>query len=150
LANAIEKVRVDFGAIIDFNCSNMETLTPRSVIETGDATDKKVTYASQGYLLGRIIYKDRSEGTLLYMTTTFFNGLSSDLYAYRKTHNEFPDEPTSDQYFDEKQFEAYRELGYQTSYKMMCDEKVMANIHVRHILGKPDIGSQNKGLYPSE
>jgi hypothetical protein len=140
LANAIEKVRVDFGAIIDLNCSNMETLTPRSVIETGDATDKKVTYASQGYLLGRIIYKDRSEGTLLYMTTTFFNGLSSDLYAYRKTHNDF----------DEKQFEAYRELGYQTAYKMMCDEKVMANIHVRHILGKPDIGSQNKGLYPSE
>lgn len=149
-ANAIEKVRVDFGALIDLNCSNMEALTPKSIIETGNAADKKVTYASQGYLVGRIIYKDRSEGTLLYMTTTFFNGLSADLYAYRKAHNEFPDQPTSDQFFDEKQFEAYRELGYQTAYKMMGDENVMANADVRNILGKPCIGSHHDELYPSE
>lgn len=25
----------------------------------------------------------------------FFKGLSADLYAYRKAHNEFPDQPTS-------------------------------------------------------
>ncbi|MFA6901722.1 MAG: hypothetical protein WC236_01430 [Gallionellaceae bacterium] len=140
LANAIEKVRADFGALILLDCANMEALTPSSVIETGDAADKKVTYATRGYLVGRIIYKDRSEGTLLYMTTTFFRGLSADLYAYRKRHSEFPDQATSDQFFDEKQFEAYRELGYQTAYEMMRDDKATGNEDVQRILGEPQIG----------
>lgn len=140
LANAMEKVRADFGAIIDFNCPDMELLTPKSVIETGVGTDQRVTYAKQGYLIGKITYNDREEGTLLYLTTTMFKELSADVYAYRKGHHEFPDQPTGDQFFDEKQFEAYRELGYQTAHKMMCDEDVLSNPDVKRILQTPQIG----------
>ena len=60
-------------------------------------------------------------GLLVYLTTTFFKELSADLHGYRQSHPEFPDEPTSDQFFDEKQFEAYRELGYQTAWRMMLE-----------------------------
>jgi hypothetical protein len=139
LANAMEKVRADFGAIIDFHCSDMETLTPRSVIETGDATGKKVTYSTRGYLIGTVIYKDRSRGTILFLATSFFNQLSADVYAYRKAHHEFPDQPTGDQFFNEKQFEAYRELGYQTAFYMMTDEEVQQHPDVQRILGKADL-----------
>lgn len=140
LANAIEKVRADFGALILFDSMDMETLTPKSVLETGEDSDKKVSYADRGYLIGRVIYKDREEATLIYLTTAFFKEVSADLYAYRKAHPEFPDEPTSDQFFDEKQFEAYRELGYQVTYRMMHDQDVLRTYDVRRILGEPDIG----------
>lgn len=139
LANAIEKVRADFGALVLFDTADMESLTPKSVIETGDDAGKKITYADRGYLIGRIIYNDREEATLIYLTTTFNKGLSADLYAYRKAHDEFPDEPTGDQFFDEKQFEAYRELGYQIAYRMMHDRDVIRDSHVHRILGEPDV-----------
>jgi len=34
------------------------------------------------------------------------------ILGYRAGHHEFPDEPTSDQFFDPVQFEAYRGLGF--------------------------------------
>ena len=39
------------------------------------------------------------------------NGLI-DIRQYAESHPEFPHEPTSDQFFDENQFEAYRHLGF--------------------------------------
>jgi len=144
LANAIEKVRADFGALVLFDSADMETLTPKSVIETGEDAGKKVSYAERGYLIGRVIYKDRDEATLIYLTTSFFKDVSADLYAYRKAHHEFPDEPTSDQFFGEQQFEAYRELGYQLAYRLMHDRKVLRNADVQRILGDPDVGKNAK------
>lgn len=144
LANAMEKVRADFGAIVSWHCTDLETLTPKSVIEAAKETDKRMTYADQGYLMGKIRYADDSEGTLLFLTTTFFKELSADLYSYRKNHNEFPDQPTSDQFFDERQFEAYRELGFQTAHAMMCDEKVRVNNDVESTLGIPQVEWREK------
>lgn len=117
LANAVEKVRADFGAIIDLCASDLAPLVPRKV---GDAR-KGPAFAERGFLVAGITYSRRAgqgehvdKGLLVYMTTTFFAGLSADLHGYRAAHPAFPDEPTSDQFFDEKQFEAYRELGFQT------------------------------------
>ena len=145
LANAMEKVRTDFGALIFFDGADMESLTPKSVIETGEDTGKKVTYADRGYLIGHIKYNDREEGTLIYLTTTFWKDLTADLYSYHKTHDEFPDEPTVDQFFDEKQFEAYRELGYQTAYQMMHDSDVVYDKNVYCVLGEPDVAPTPPG-----
>jgi hypothetical protein len=144
LANAIEKVRADFGALVLFDSADMETLTPKSVIETGEDAGSKVSYAERGYLIGRVIYKDRAKATLIYLTTSFFKEVSADLYAYRKAHHEFPDEPTSDQFFGEQQFEASRELGYQLSYRLMHDPDVLWNADVHRILGQPDVGKTVK------
>lgn len=116
LANAMEKVRTDFGAMIMIDDEQLKQLIPRE-----DTTMDGVATARQGYLVATINYADSSQGTLIYLTTTFFKGLSGDLYGYKKEHPAFPDEPTGDQFFDEKQFEAYRELGFQTAWKMMLD-----------------------------
>ena len=74
-----------------------------------------------------ILYPDREPGTFIFLKSPFFRTLSADLYGYKQTHKEFPDEPTSDQFFDEKQFEAYRELGYQTAWEMMNHGSVKAD-----------------------
>lgn len=143
LANAMEKVRADFGTLIVIDCDDAESLTPMA--EDASDLEKRMAYAKKGYLIANIIYNDKERGTLLYVTTSFFKELFADLYAYRKAHHEFPDQPTGDQFFDEKQFEAYRELGYQTAYRMMCDKNVQTHADVKGTLGAPDISCKPKG-----
>lgn len=129
LANCMEKVRADFGAIVHIKSSDLDDLVPhrRDKHPKDDAT---MPVAERGYLDKTITYAplaagSRSQGAdvgrLIYLSTTFFKGLSADLYGYRQAHPKFPNEPTSDQFFDEKQFESYRELGYRIAWDMMGD-----------------------------
>jgi hypothetical protein len=39
---------------------------------------------------------------------------SADIIQYQRTHSQFPQEPTEDQFFDEEQWESYRRLGEHT------------------------------------
>jgi hypothetical protein len=121
LANAMEKVRTDFGALIMINNEDLKVLIPEA-----DKDKDGVRCARHGYLMATIKYADNSKGTLIYLTTTFFKGVSADLYGYKLKHPAFPDESTGDQFFDEKQFEAYRELGFQTAWRMMVDNRVVS------------------------
>jgi hypothetical protein len=43
------------------------------------------------------------------------------LHSYRREHPEFPNQSTGDQFFDEKQLDVYRDLGYETSYRILRD-----------------------------
>ena len=86
-----------------------------------------MVYAKQGFILADILYPDREPGKFIYIKSSFFKKLSADLYGYKQKQPEFPNEPTSDQFFDEKQFEAYRELGYQTAWAMMKNEHTVAD-----------------------
>ena len=81
----------------------------------------KEDIAERGYVIGKITYHNLEEGILIYLKTTFINDLPADIIAYKNKHNDFPDQSTADQFFDEKQFEAYRELGYQIAHKMIDD-----------------------------
>jgi len=129
-ANAVEKVRVDFGTLILADCEDLQPLVPRKKAGTKIAEDD-IECAERGYIMCTIIYPDNSQGRLLYLKTTFFEQLSADLYGYKKAHPQFPDEPTSDQFFDERQFEAYRELGFQTAWRMMQDDSIRDDALIR-------------------
>lgn len=71
--------------------------------------------------------EDPEAGILIYLKSTLFEtgedrgGLTADVYAYRAAHPEFPDESTGDQFFSERQFEAYRQLGFRTAHTMQAD-----------------------------
>ncbi|MCF6291161.1 MAG: patatin-like phospholipase family protein [Desulfobacterales bacterium] len=129
LANAVERVRVDFGAKITFweDC-DLNGLLPGS--ETGSRFREKFKLARRGHAIADIDYNPadpgKETGTLIYLKTTVTGGLPADIYGYKAEHPEFPDEPTSDQFFDEAQFEAYRELGYQLTTDMLEDELLIA------------------------
>ena len=60
-------------------------------------------------------------GHLVYLTTALCKGLRLKLLGYKGANRDFPDQSTADQFFDEEQFEAYRELGY-----------VIADSFIRH------------------
>ena len=105
LARVIEMVRIDFGAEV-----NLDTrpLQPKG----------KTRLADQGFIRGTITYKDGKIADLIYVNTVVIDGLSEDIYSYRRTNPKFPEQTTADQFFDEKQFEAYRELGFQLGFHL--------------------------------
>ncbi|MEZ6110160.1 MAG: hypothetical protein R3C99_03975 [Pirellulaceae bacterium] len=64
------------------------------------------------FFLAKIIYRDQTEGLLVYVKPSFTGTESADLQQYRREHPEFPHQPTSDQFYDRDQVESYRHLGY--------------------------------------
>jgi hypothetical protein len=68
--------------------------------------------AKRHALLARIHYLDTNTFSwLLMITPSLMGDESMDVVQYQRTHPLFPQEPTSDQYFDEAQWESYRKLG---------------------------------------
>ncbi len=111
LAKLIEMVRIDFGAQVHLN---VDPLKPQG-------TERR---SERAFVRGHIEYPDTQEQSqLIYVKTTLIDGLPEDIYAYHRVNPSFPDQTTADQFFDEPQFEAYRELGYHIGRNLCPDEE---------------------------
>ena len=53
-------------------------------------------------------------GKIFYLKPGLRGGEPADVLAYAREYAEFPHQSTSDQWFDEPQFESYRALGHHT------------------------------------
>jgi hypothetical protein len=131
LFNMLEKIRADFGVLVTINAVQLKDLIPLK-----DNDKQLMAYAKQGFIMADILYPDRKPGKFIYIKSSFFRELSADLYGYKQNQPEFPNEPTSDQFFDEKQFEAYRELGYQTAWQMMNSDDVKKDVTMATLFGQ--------------
>jgi len=127
LGNAVEKVRVDFGVQIlfddpDYNLNNLQPGSAKAD-EHGITQNLIERYglSRHGFAVGTIKYPDpnKKTGTLIYLKTTMINGLPTDVLSYKSLYAAFPHESTADQFFNETQFEAYRELGYYQGWEML-------------------------------
>jgi hypothetical protein len=98
LARVLTYARIDLGAVIDID---LEALRP-------DAAGRCRRHAA----VGRIDYGGGETGTLVYVKASVTGDENEFLRGYRVAHPAFPHESTTDQFFDEAQFEAYRYLGY--------------------------------------
>ena len=82
---------------------------------TGD--DPKVNrFASRPYAVGSFTYPEvnedgRGRGVILFVESALTADVPWDVQAWAEKHPSFPNDPTSDQFFDYGQFEAYRRLG---------------------------------------
>ncbi len=139
-ANLVRMVRTDFGAEIQVVQRRLQESTdepderfpmPRledlvhpallNVIGTPDdfaaLTDTEKTGAaprsSRAHaFLARIHYADNDTFCwMLVVKPSLAGDESADVRQYQRTHPLFPQEPTTDQYFDEAQWESYRKLG---------------------------------------
>jgi hypothetical protein len=88
------------------------------LLETADAAsdaepvERRDRYAKKHAVLARIHYLDNDEfAWLLMVKPSLMGDEPADVIQYQRTHSLFPQEPTSDQYFDEAQWESYRKLG---------------------------------------
>ena len=103
LGNAIEKCRSDFGVDIDID---LEPIRRRS--EAG--------HSGWHCAIGTIYYsrvdKTARDGTLVYLKASLTGDEPTDVLRYAAANAAFPHQSTSDQWFDESQFESYRVLGF--------------------------------------
>jgi hypothetical protein len=77
-----------------------------------ESSERRDRYARRHAVLARIHYLDNDEFSWLLMVKPSLMGdEATDVVQYQRTHSLFPQEPTTDQYFDEAQWESYRKLG---------------------------------------
>jgi Patatin-like phospholipase len=104
LGNAIRKIQIDLGIPIRF--PNYPNGLPM----------KKGIEPSNSYcVLGEIDYGCADEGAppgkLFFIKPSLNGSEPQDVRAYRAAHPTFPHESTANQFFNESQFESYRNLG---------------------------------------
>jgi hypothetical protein len=93
--------------------------TPEDFVPLSDDPDDATNAGPDGpprakrhALLARVHYLDDDTFSwLLLAKPSLMGDESMDVIQYQRTHPLFPQEPTSDQYFDEAQWESYRKLG---------------------------------------
>lgn len=99
LANAVRKCWTDFGTRIEIDLAALRH----------QGTTKR---SQSHFAVGCIRYQNAPQpGVLIYIKATLTGDESSDIKEYAAAHSRFPNESTGDQFFDENQFESYRELG---------------------------------------
>ena len=82
-------------------------------IDLSDIKPDPVTGSSRSHCaVGRIEYPEGDFGYLLYFKASLTGDEPEHLNEYKVKHPQYPHQTTADQWFDEQQFEAYRELGY--------------------------------------
>mgnify|MGYP000022801064 CR=1 FL=1 len=108
LARVTELIRVDFGAKLSID------ITPILPSENNRS--------AIAWVKGEITYNDGSKAALVYIKPCLISGLSEDIYGYQRQNPSFPHQSTTDQFFDESQFEAYRELGFQITHRLLKTE----------------------------
>lgn len=123
ISNAIEKCKVDLGVEINFD-NNINLIFSRH--HTYGDGEKKTR---RRFAIAEIIYpeKDGSEpfrGKLVYVRPTFYGSEPTEIKHYANSNFSFPHQSTADQLYDEKQFEAYRALGFHIMSKVLEDDSV--------------------------
>ena len=129
IANAIQKCKVDLGVDIKF-VGAMNILGRYS---TDEGEVKKSRFA-----VAKITYPEKDEsgdeyvGWLLYTRPTYYGTTEPrDVRYYAESNEKFPHQSTGDQMYDEKQFEAYRGLGFMTMNEVIEEcrlAKTMASL----------------------
>ena len=116
LENLVRKARIDYAAEIEF--LDPGTLTadeaegaPSSLRHVGTPLTITPEPGLQYLLVGRVRYDDGRLGTLLVVKPHRTNELPLDVVAYADGDRRFPQQDTSDQFFDEAQWESYHNLG---------------------------------------
>jgi hypothetical protein len=100
LGQAVQRARADLGADVHI-CADPLFHTHGSEMR------------AQAHLIGDVTYSDGTRGEILYLKALLRENLSADIYGYWRTNSEFPNQPTSNQFYGELQFDSYRELGRQ-------------------------------------
>lgn len=120
IANLVRKARIDFKAEITL-CGRDElgrlrgSLIPVPAWESLGTAEEFGAAALRRYhaLLAKVRYEDaRAPASLILLVKPALSGDESiDLRQYQRSSPKYPHEPTSDQFFDEAQWESYRKLG---------------------------------------
>ena len=117
----VRHAQIDFGIRID---SKLSELRP-------DTTSK---YSQSHAMFCRVHYpaqegKEAGTGLILYIKLSVTGNELELIRRYRLLHTDFPHQTTLDQFFDEEQFEAYRELGVHVAEGLFSPALLGGNVN---------------------
>lgn len=116
LSNCLRRIREDFGVEIELDTSPLkpdaDCLAQQHMVvgtvhydhrlthnrQTGEAAETSASYGSD-------------KGIILYLKPNLTGDEPTDVRQYHSRNNDFPNETTRDQFYDEAQWESYRRLG---------------------------------------
>jgi hypothetical protein len=104
LGNAIRKIEIDLGVPITFPDFPRGLPMKRGV-------EPLNLYCIRGEIQYDCVDDCAPKGELLFIKPTLNGSEPPDVRAYASSHQSFPHEATSNQFFNEAQFESYRHLG---------------------------------------
>jgi hypothetical protein len=136
LADLTRKVRIDFDATLEsFRPEELQQFVPAPLQPLIGTLDQlKPPADKDGKILGpsakhaalfwvKYQTNPNRKSVLLYLKTSLTGDESVDISHYHATHPEFPHESTEDQFFDEPQWESYRNLGQHLSDPVFQDNE---------------------------
>ena len=151
LANLVRKVRMDFGAEVKFlhpddideplqnfmksmragtrgsrkmnsDCFGLAPLQYESNEDNNNSDGYQTPLDHRHALMAKITYANSSEVSfLIVLKPGLSNDEPLDVKNYRRVHNDFPNQSTGDQIFDEAQWESYRALGFHAARSLFVD-----------------------------
>ncbi len=109
IESIIRKVRIDFGAEIEFiapkHIADGSAVDVLAYLDTPESIGPEAS--NDWLLLGRIRYRSGAIGTLLVVKPQRLDDLPFDVIAYADRHPKYPQQSTGDQFFDEAQWEPW-------------------------------------------
>jgi hypothetical protein len=104
LGNAIRKIEIDLGIPITFPGYDAGVPMKRGVVGSN-------MYCLEGEISYACVDEGAAPGKIIVLKPVLNGTEPPDILAYHASHPEFPHESTSNQFFNESQFESYRHLG---------------------------------------
>jgi hypothetical protein len=144
LANLIRLARIDFG--LDIVVDTDATTTPELEKVFGNILDFKGDAAvSNKCAILLNVYDsqdcDVDRGPvcrIILLKPRVVGGASIDIVNYKNDHADFPQETTANQFFDEAQWESYRDLGYRIGHLVFgCTQQGGTGAALWEYLKKP-------------
>jgi hypothetical protein len=126
LGQAVQRARADLGAEVDI-CADPLFHDNGQPGDGGAGGDIR----KRAHLVGQVTYSDGSKGQILYLKALLREHLGADIYGYWRTNPEFPNQPTSNQFYGELQFDSYRELGRQLMSGIVGEEGDIEKVFAR-------------------
>ncbi|HLK20230.1 MAG TPA: patatin-like phospholipase family protein [Bryobacteraceae bacterium] len=128
LGNALRKIRIDMNIPIEFEQEMCCPLQERK---------KRCAVARIGYSK---VDGDCDDGYLIYVKPLFLGNESPDVQSYHAEQPVFPQQSTTDQWFNESQTESYRMLGLETMDEIvrglegnaLDDVRKVAEAYIKH------------------
>ncbi|MCI0653736.1 MAG: patatin-like phospholipase family protein [Methylococcaceae bacterium] len=124
----VRRIENDFGVRIRFRDEGPDSVIPYARHTPAYPPDTKFSW--QGYMVADIVYPrpdpdpgdaNKYRGLLVYIKSTLIKDCNFKIKGYKAQNPAFPHQSTADQFFDEVQFEAYRELGFSITESMIQD-----------------------------
>jgi predicted acylesterase/phospholipase RssA len=114
IGNAIRRCRIDFGAEIDLSIKDFVLAPVLEGVGTTYVGRGKIRY-QRAHLQFLGLSDEEELGEIVWVKPTVTDRSAADVRQYRRAHNEFPQQTTAEQWYDESQFESYRRLGYESA-----------------------------------